>query len=91
MEDGVIAEDFATQWAKSVGVPCSRCKEPSLRLLDGLCISCYTQNAVKAQETLEKKATKGYYSRMLREGRITLTEMREGQLASSLRRRSPRR
>lgn len=67
-------------WDRAAGVECRHCHREVHQLVDGLCLPCVNNKALKTTEELERKTMKAYYTRALREGRVTLTEMRKGKL-----------
>lgn len=69
-----------SQWDDAAGVLCPECGQETLRLIDGKCPSCYQAMVVKEVEKAEDKSMRRIYSRKMREGTISLKEMREGRL-----------
>ena len=67
-------------WEKSRGVLCSECRNETLQIVDGLCPECYNQKANDFQTKVENDIMKRYYKRGLRNGTVTLRQMREGRL-----------
>lgn len=67
-------------WEKSRGVLCSECHNETLQIVDGLCRRCYEQKAADYQTRVENEIMKRYFSRGLRNGTVTLRQMREGRL-----------
>ncbi len=51
-------------------------------MVEGVCFSCYSHKIMKKEENMEDHAMKDYYRRALREGTVSLVEMREGRLGT---------
>ncbi|GAI19092.1 unnamed protein product, partial [marine sediment metagenome] len=56
------------------------CGNESLRIVDGMCPSCRFEAEAKREEKKGDARMRRYYRRRLREGRITLAQLREGRL-----------
>lgn len=67
-------------WERAVGVQCNQCKSETLRLIEGLCPECWARKQSEAEKRLGDKNLRRYYQRKLREGKITLAQMRQGDL-----------
>lgn len=69
-------------WSRCAGIICPRCNRESFRMVEGVCFSCYSHKIMKKEENMEDHAMKDYYRRALREGTVSLVEMREGRLGT---------
>lgn len=67
-------------WERAGGVVCPRCSKETVRLIGGLCPRCWLEKESKRIEKQEDKTMRRHYKRRLREGTISLPEMREGGL-----------
>ena len=70
-------------WDRAEGVACPKCGQEALRLADGMCNFCWNKADAVTVEEMEDKSMKAYYSRELRKGTISVTQMREGRLADT--------
>jgi hypothetical protein len=68
------------EWGQSDGKPCRECSRRSLRLPEGLCLSCYGQNQNKQAAAAEEKAETRALKRAFACGRITVSQLRKGEL-----------
>lgn len=73
-------------WQTAQGERCSECGREVFRVIDGLCVRCGDDKALLSVEEQEDRAMRRYYARELRQGTISLREMREGRLAQDTRR-----
>ena len=73
---GLTVED----WEKAEGCLCTGCGQETMRIVDQLCPSCWQEKRSKDEERGAKKAEKRYYMKGLREGTISLADLREGRL-----------
>lgn len=62
-------------WERAGGVYCS-CGQEVVRLIDGLCPQCWALAEAERMEKFERKAEKRYYIDQLRQGGMTLTQMK---------------
>jgi len=67
-------------WDKTAGVICPDCKQETVRLIDGMCPQCHNEKVAEREGKEEEKSERRYYGRRLREGTISLAQMREGRL-----------
>lgn len=67
-------------WDKTMGVACPDCKQETMRLIEGICSQCYNEKVAKRERKKEERSERSYYSRRLREGTISLAQMRGGRL-----------
>jgi len=70
-------------WDRAEGVACPKCGGEALRLADGMCNSCWNVADAVTVDEMEDKSMRAYYSRELRKGTISVTQMREGRLAGT--------
>lgn len=68
------------EWNGAGGVLCPECGEETLRIIDGTCVQCYNRKVAERERKLEDKRERRYYKDALREGTISLRQMREGRL-----------
>lgn len=66
-----------SDWENSRGKRCSGCARETMRFIDGKCPQCARAVVEMTEREMEKKATRSYYTRQLREGRITFTQMKQ--------------
>ena len=69
-----------SDWEKAAGPVCPRCGRERFRFIEGICFQCAEAKDGEDIDKLGIKAMKRYYTRKLREGTITLTQMRKGLL-----------
>ena len=69
-----------TDWEDAGGARCSKCKGDTVRLIGSLCPICHQKVEKERVERLERRAMKRYYTGKLKEGGITLSQMRRGDL-----------
>lgn len=69
----------ALQWDKAAGLNCPNCGNETLRIFDGLCFQCYQVKVLENEKRVEDKSMRRLYSRRLREGTMSLREMRENR------------
>lgn len=67
-------------WDETAGVICPDCKQETFRLIDGVCLQCHNEKVAKQEGEEEERSERRYYSRRLREGTISLSQMKEGRL-----------
>lgn len=66
-------------WERAAGLNCPKCENEMLRIFDGLCPQCYRIKVLENEKRDEDKSMKRLYSRRLREGTVSLGEMRENR------------
>lgn len=67
-----------TEWEKAGGVFCPACREETVRILRGVCPSCFKKLDAERIEKLAVQSKKRYYWGELQAGRITLSQMKKG-------------
>ena len=67
-------------WRKTGGIYCPKCGREVVRLINGVCPWCYRNIEKKRIDEQEDKAMKRYYRSKLRDGTISLAQMRDGRL-----------
>lgn len=67
-------------WDISKGKPCSVCGRLSFRLPDGMCMECYGNIQVEAAEQAGEKSERRYFKRLVRQGTISISELRDGRV-----------
>jgi NMD protein affecting ribosome stability and mRNA decay len=60
------------EWELAAGDPCRKCGATSLRLFDGLCPGCYSEQSEADVEKMERKAIR----QALRRGEISISELK---------------
>jgi NMD protein affecting ribosome stability and mRNA decay len=68
------------EWERAKGVPCPRCNNETLRLIDGVCPQCAREITEKWEKEREERTLRNHYRAKMREGTIDLRRMREGLL-----------
>lgn len=68
------------EWEDSGGLFCTRCGQETVRIFNGICLSCYRDDIARHEQRQADKTEKRYYQRKLSEGTISLAQMREGRL-----------
>ena len=68
------------EFDKLTGPICPICNKETFRMIEGKCFSCYQATVVEKELIAEDKTMKRIYSRKMREGTISLEEMRQGHL-----------
>lgn len=83
-EAGEIRHHITTEedWDKAGGFFCPQCGQEIVRLINGVCFDCNGVNSAAFAEKQEDKASRRYYRDQLRNGTISLAQMREGRLGS---------
>lgn len=69
-----------TDWDKAEGEVCLGCGEEVLRIIDGICFSCYNRKIMERDLKMEAKSERRYFSDALRKGKISIKQLREGRL-----------
>ena len=64
---------------KSAGVACPGCGQETMQLIGGLCRLCYRAKIMARDEAIEEKKERRYYRARLRDGTISLQELKEGR------------
>jgi len=67
-------------WDQTNGIICPNCGQEALRMIDGICLQCYRNKVAEREKRKEDKAERRYYKEQLRNGTISLAQMREGRL-----------
>lgn len=67
-------------WFNAEGLVCFSCGQEAMRVTDGLCLKCQRKIEAERMGEVEDKSMKRYYQAKLREGTISLAQMREGGL-----------
>lgn len=67
-------------WEATGGSFCSKCGAETVRLFDGVCLSCNYEIIAEREQKQADKAERRYYQRRLTEGTISLAQMMEGRL-----------
>lgn len=70
-------------WEKGRGVECPKCRQETLRLIDGVCPNCNRESDRVRDESIEDREMRRYYRRELNKGTISVGQMREGKLADT--------
>lgn len=68
------------QWERASGAACPNCEQETLQIVGGLCPRCRRGTSAKRDGQVEERTMRRYYQRQLREGTISLAQMREGNL-----------
>lgn len=67
-------------WKVAGGLFCKQCKQETVRIFSGLCLSCHREAIATREKQQEDRAERRYYRRRLSEGTIALARLREGRL-----------
>ena len=67
-------------WEAAGGLFCRQCGQETVRIFDGLCLTCHYAAIAKREQQQEERSEKRYYQRKLSEGTISLAQLREGRL-----------
>jgi len=67
-------------WEAAGGLFCSRCGQETVRIINGVCLTCYREDVARSEQKQADRAEKQYYRKKLSEGTISLAQMREGRL-----------
>ena len=67
-------------WEACGGLFCTRCGQETVRMFDGMCLTCYHEDIAQREQKQADRAEKQYYRKKLSEGTISLAQMREGRL-----------
>lgn len=68
--------DWDFNWEKAAGVTCSKCGGEAFRLVGRVCNHCADKIRALAEEKIERKAAKRYWTRALRTGEIKFSDLR---------------
>lgn len=69
-----------TDWIVSGGLYCPKCGSNMVRMINGQCLQCYKATVMEREKKAEDRSMRRFYYRRLREGTISLREMRENRL-----------
>jgi len=64
-------------WDKAGGIFCRRCHQETVRVFNGLCLSCHQGDDAKKAEDMEMKSKRRYIRAHLARGDISLREIRD--------------
>jgi len=67
-------------WEAAGGLFCRQCRQETVRIFDGLCLTCHYAAIAEREQQQGEKAEKRYYQRKLSEGTMSLAQLREGRL-----------
>ncbi len=67
-------------WERSSGIICPKCEHETFRMVGGICIQCHRDEVAESEKRKEIRAERRYYKDQLRNGTISLAQMRTGRL-----------
>jgi len=65
-----------------LGVICLECHQEAFQIVNGVCARCYKKKVGETEEVLEDRAERRYLRDRLREGTISLDQLRDPDLDS---------
>jgi len=67
-------------WESSGGIYCRSCGAEVVRLVEGRCPQCHHAMTALREEKVANRVERRYLARRLREGDLSLQDLREGRL-----------
>jgi len=64
-------------WERAAGVECPQCHQEAFQIVKGVCARCHKAKVGETEEVLEDRAERRYLKDRLREGTISLDQLRD--------------
>lgn len=72
----VVTKVSDEEWEREGGVPCNGCSIPVLRLFGGICKKCLLLGDVVREKATQRRSAR----RRLRQGDLSLSDLRQGKI-----------